>query len=78
MTAYDHVPVLGQEVLEAFNFGKASFVVDGTLGLGGHSEKLLQSYTTMRILGFDWDAAALATARERLFRSCQIVPDRAR
>lgn len=66
MTAYDHVPVLGDEVVAAFNFGRDSMVVDGTLGLGGHTEKLLQSYPSMRVLGMDWDADALNTARQRL------------
>ena len=44
----------------------AAFVVDGTLGLGGHSEMLLERYPQMRILGLDWDADALGIARERL------------
>jgi 16S rRNA (cytosine1402-N4)-methyltransferase len=66
VTPYDHVPVLGEEVVAAFNFGRDSVVVDGTLGLGGHTEKLLRSYPSMRILGMDWDAAALTVARSRL------------
>ncbi len=66
MTAYDHVPVLGAEVIAAFNLGRPAFVVDGTLGLGGHSEKLLERYPDMTLLGLEWDALALATARSRL------------
>jgi 16S rRNA (cytosine1402-N4)-methyltransferase len=58
--------VLGNEVVAAFNFNRDSVIVDGTLGLGGHTEKLLQSYPSMRILGLDWDAAALTMARDRL------------
>ncbi len=63
---YDHLPVLREEVIQAFAFDRDTFIVDGTLGLGGHSELLLKRYPGMRILGLDWDANALATAQERL------------
>lgn len=66
MSAYDHIPVLGDEVITAFDLGRPALVVDGTLGLGGHSEKLLQRYPDMRVMGLDWDAQALTTARKRL------------
>src|ERR1700733_3208249 len=66
VTAYDHIPVLGDEVVAAFDFGHPALVVDGTLGLGGHSEKLLQRYPDMRVIGLDWDTQALATAQKRL------------
>lgn len=41
-------------------------VVDGTLGLGGHSERLLEAGD--RVIGIDRDPRALARARERLTR----------
>lgn len=41
-------------------------VVDGTLGLGGHSERLLEAGD--RVIGIDRDPRALARARERLAR----------
>jgi 16S rRNA (cytosine1402-N4)-methyltransferase len=66
VTVYEHLPVLGDEVTTAFDFGRPSLVIDGTLGLGGHTERLLKRYPDMRILGLDWDAGALATACERL------------
>jgi 16S rRNA (cytosine1402-N4)-methyltransferase len=65
---YDHIPVLGNEVVDAFNFSRDSVLIDGTLGLGGHSEMLLERYPTMRILGLDWDADALTIAKVRLAR----------
>jgi len=67
VTSYEHVSVLGDEVVRAFDIG-AAFLVDGTLGLGGHSERLLERYPNLRILGLDWDADALGIARERLKR----------
>jgi len=63
---FEHIPVLAQEVVAAFDFQKPSRVIDGTLGLGGHSELLLKQYPHMQILGLDWDVQALAAARERL------------
>ncbi len=41
--------------------------LDGTLGGGGHTEKiLLESSPTGQVLGLDWDDEALAAARARL------------
>jgi 16S rRNA (cytosine1402-N4)-methyltransferase len=43
--------------------------VDGNLGLGGHTERILEVCgPTGRVVGFDWDAAALTLAQERLAR----------
>jgi 16S rRNA (cytosine1402-N4)-methyltransferase len=64
----EHLPVLADEVVGAFHFDREAFVVDGTLGLGGHSERLLGVYPRLRILGLDWDTQALEAARERLGR----------
>ncbi len=67
-----HVPVLRGEVLEAFaplfapdGSGPAR-LLDGTLGLGGHSGALLAAHPDLRLLGLDRDGAALELARERL------------
>jgi 16S rRNA (cytosine1402-N4)-methyltransferase len=43
--------------------------VDGNLGLGGHTEAILEACgPTGQVVGFDWDEAALTLARERLAR----------
>jgi 16S rRNA (cytosine1402-N4)-methyltransferase len=63
---FEHIPVLWREIVEAMEPIKKGVLVDGTLGLGGHSERLLQSYPHLKIIGFDWDAKALAIARTRL------------
>ena len=57
MQAFDLVPAGRQARL---------LIVDGTLGLGGHSEKLLRRYPGIRIVGLDWDVDALETSRQRL------------
>ncbi|MFM6841437.1 MAG: 16S rRNA (cytosine(1402)-N(4))-methyltransferase RsmH [Candidatus Planktophila sp.] len=41
-------------------------VVDSTLGLGGHSEALLQKFPHLTVIGIDRDTQALAAARARL------------
>ncbi|MBO8186074.1 16S rRNA (cytosine(1402)-N(4))-methyltransferase RsmH [Streptomyces sp. DW4-2] len=43
-------------------------VVDCTLGLGGHSEALLATFPSVRLIGLDRDTAALELAGERLAR----------
>jgi 16S rRNA (cytosine1402-N4)-methyltransferase len=41
-------------------------VVDATLGLGGHSEALLQKFSHLTVIGIDRDLQALAKAKSRL------------
>ncbi|MFM6940615.1 MAG: 16S rRNA (cytosine(1402)-N(4))-methyltransferase RsmH [Candidatus Planktophila sp.] len=41
-------------------------VVDGTLGLGGHTEALLEKFPQLIVIGIDRDTEALAKARTRL------------
>ncbi len=62
-----HVPVLFQEVMEWLRPCSSGCYVDGTLGLGGHTEMILeQSAPEGRVLGFEWDAQAARFAAERL------------
>lgn len=41
-------------------------VVDATLGLGGHTEALLERFPQLTVIGIDRDASALAIAKQRL------------
>lgn len=62
-----HDPVLAAEILDLFDLRSGDIVVDGTVGLGGHSLLFAQAIAPGgTLVGFDWDAAMLALARERL------------
>ncbi|PIE58534.1 MAG: 16S rRNA (cytosine(1402)-N(4))-methyltransferase [Desulfobulbus propionicus] len=62
-----HLPVLAQEVVHWLALKPGEVYVDATLGLGGHSERLLQSKVGVgRIIGFEWDTHAAEIAAERL------------
>jgi 16S rRNA (cytosine1402-N4)-methyltransferase len=54
------------EVIALFEPVPAGWVLDATLGGGGHSAALLESRPDLRILGVDQDTAALDAARKRL------------
>jgi 16S rRNA (cytosine1402-N4)-methyltransferase len=64
-----HEPVLLQEVLEYLEPNRSDGVlVDATVGLGGHSEALLERHPDVHLLGIDRDPEALARSQERLSR----------
>ena len=60
-----HEPVLVAEVLALLAPSRGGQFVDCTVGLGGHTQALLE-HGASRVLGLDRDAAALDYARERL------------
>lgn len=64
--ALSHRPVLLQETIESLAVERGGLFVDCTLGLGGHSEVILQSSPDTHVLGIDRDEEALGQARERL------------
>jgi 16S rRNA (cytosine1402-N4)-methyltransferase len=64
-----HEPVLLNEILEYLVPSRAGgTLVDATVGLGGHSEALLERHPDVRLIGIDRDPAALERSRERLSR----------
>ncbi|NMM25307.1 MAG: 16S rRNA (cytosine(1402)-N(4))-methyltransferase RsmH [Phycicoccus sp.] len=71
-TAQDrHVPVLRDRILELLAPAleqPGSVMVDATLGMGGHSESVLEHCLNARVLGIDRDREALTLAGERLAR----------
>lgn len=58
-----------EEVATCLAPADGGLYVDGNLGLGGHTERILEICgPTGQVVGFDCDAAALTLARERLAR----------
>jgi len=57
-----------KQVVEFLRSGDDRWIVDATVGFGGHSEALLEASSGARLLGIDRDPRALERARERLTR----------
>ncbi|MDQ2920373.1 MAG: 16S rRNA (cytosine(1402)-N(4))-methyltransferase RsmH [Acidobacteriota bacterium] len=63
-----HRPVLLQETIQLLAPERGGLFVDCTVGLGGHSEAILESSSETRVVGLDRDAEALRFAAQRLER----------
>ena len=64
---FKHKPVLLEECIEALNIKPDGIYVDGTLGGGGHSKRILESLSSKGMLiGIDRDVDALKAAKENL------------
>lgn len=62
-----HQSVLLAEVLEYLNPQSGGVYMDGTLGLGGHTQAILRmSSPDGRVVGFEWDENAISRSRIRL------------
>jgi 16S rRNA (cytosine1402-N4)-methyltransferase len=69
VTEASHVPVLLDRVLDLVApslTGERPVVVDATLGLGGHTEAMLERFPDVHVIGIDRDPEALARAKARL------------
>jgi 16S rRNA (cytosine1402-N4)-methyltransferase len=69
MTGDRHVPVLLSRTVELLApavTAPDAVVVDATLGMGGHSEALLEQFSSLRLIGLDRDPQALELAGRRL------------
>ncbi len=71
-----HIPVLAREVEQVFcgprpdeplpGSALEGWIVDGTLGAGGHAARLLSACPRLRLIGIDQDPEALEHARGQL------------
>ena len=58
-----HKPVMCKEVLSILNPSEGCVYLDGTLGAGGHSRKILES-ADCRVIGIDKDPTAIELCRD--------------
>ena len=61
-----HIPVLRDEVIETFKDIKEGYIIDCTLGYGGHSEALLENLPEVKLICIDQDKEALEFSKKRL------------
>lgn len=63
-----HVSVLLEETLRLLSPQPGEVFVDATLGLGGHTEAILEAAENTSVIGIDQDADAISNAAKRLER----------
>ena len=63
---FHHRPVMADEIVAVFANVPPGWVLDATVGGGGHAELLLERWPQLSVLGLDRDERALAAAGARL------------
>ncbi|MAV70516.1 MAG: hypothetical protein CMG04_07230 [Candidatus Marinimicrobia bacterium] len=62
-----HFPVLSTEVVSFLKIDPKGIYCDGTVGLGGHAEKIIQKLSTEgHLIGIDKDENAISLCKKRL------------
>jgi len=65
-TIIPHIPVLFNEVIDTFKDLNDGYIIDCTLGYGGHSLGLLEANPNIKLICNDQDDEALAFSKNRL------------
>lgn len=66
-TYYEHIPVMLQECMDGLNIQEDGIYIDGTLGGGGHSQKILSHLgENGQLFAIDQDDEAIAAATARI------------
>jgi 16S rRNA (cytosine1402-N4)-methyltransferase len=61
-----HIPVLLKEVVEYLDPKPGDFIIDGTIGSGGHAEKILEKIGPKgKLLGIDWDKENIKSLKSK-------------
>jgi 16S rRNA (cytosine1402-N4)-methyltransferase len=63
---FAHLPVMAGEIVALFAPVPPGWVIDATLGGGGHAAALLGAHDHLKVLGIDQDPSALRAAAARL------------
>lgn len=67
----EHIPVAVERTMELLTPALAATsacLIDATVGLGGHTEKFLEKFSDLQVIGIDRDKSALERAGARLAR----------
>ena len=66
LESFSHIPVMSEEVMSLLKIISEGVYVDGTIGLGGHSESILSQLShSGHLIGIDRDVQALEICRKR-------------
>ncbi|BBA78896.1 S-adenosyl-methyltransferase MraW [cyanobacterium endosymbiont of Rhopalodia gibberula] len=65
-TSFIHIPVLSQEVITGLKICPGGHYLDATVGSGGHSFLILNTFQDVRITAIDRDQQAIAAATAKL------------
>lgn len=69
-----HVPVLLQEVIKFLEPNPGEFIIDGTIGSGGHAAEILKKILPAgKLLGIDWDREAGANNNPGLANNKNVI-----
>ena len=69
-----HIPVLLKETLAALDLKPGMTVVDGTVGAGGHSRKIIEAIRPGgRLIGLDRDPMMLRLAAENIGEAADVI-----
>ena len=79
---FNHVPIMGKEIIQSLKelpdeFTKQGLIIDATLGGGGHSAQILESFPGIKIVGLDQDPIAREAASKKLIKfgsRIEIIP----
>lgn len=72
-SAFHHVPVLSQELLQGLSVRDQGCYLDATVGGGGHSALILEAFPQTHVIALDQDIQALNAAQTRLERYCDRI-----
>ena len=61
-----HVSVMPEKAIEMLNIREDGIYVDGTLGRGGHSRRILEKLKNGKLYCFDLDEEAIRESKEIL------------
>ena len=72
---FSHISVLLDESINSLSVKQIGIYVDGTLGGGGHSSRLLTQSEGAKLIGIDRDTEALAAAYDVLVFTVTLCSD---